>query len=279
MAGEAELTVISLGGGVQSSVIALMAAEGLLKPMPDFAVFADTGWEPKGVYQHMDWLAEQLPFPIQRVDNGNIREDILAGTNSTGQQFISIPAFIRSANGKTAIVKRQCTREYKLTPIEYGLRDLLGLGHGERVPEGVFVELWIGISRDEIIRMKPSRQNWIEHRWPLIDDVVYTRSDCKRWFDEKYPGRILPRSACIGCPYHTDAEWGNIKNNDPESWADAVFVDEALRSMASAERFGGRKMYLHSSMQPLREVKFKSASPKETTLSLFGNECEGLCGV
>lgn len=54
MNGLAELTVISLGGGVQSSVMALMAAEGLIKPMPDFAIFADTGWEPAGVYRHLD---------------------------------------------------------------------------------------------------------------------------------------------------------------------------------------------------------------------------------
>lgn len=67
MYGEAELTVISLGGGVQSSVMALMAAEGAIKPMPDFAVFADTGWEPAGVYRHLHWLETKLPFPVRRV--------------------------------------------------------------------------------------------------------------------------------------------------------------------------------------------------------------------
>ena len=69
---------------MQSSVMALMAADGLIKPMPDYAVFADTGWEPQAVYKHLDWLESELPFPIRRVSNGNIRDDILAGTNSTG---------------------------------------------------------------------------------------------------------------------------------------------------------------------------------------------------
>ena len=269
MSGEAELTIISLGGGVQSSVMALMAAEGLIKPMPDFAIFADTGWEPQGVYQHLDWLEGQIPFPIQRVSNGNIRDDILAGTNSTGQQFTSIPAFVNSPSGKRSIVKRQCTREYKLTPIETELRDLLGMGYRQAVPKGVFVELWIGISRDEIIRMKPSRLPWVRHYWPLID-LGMTRSDCKIWFEERFPGRTLPRSACIGCPYHTDSEWEEMQNLDPKSWADAVFVDAALRSTARAERFGG-EMYLH-----LSEIKFY---PSERQISLFGDECEGLCGV
>ena len=275
MYGEPELTAISLGGGVQSSVMALMAAEGLIKPMPDFAVFADTGWEPDGVYRHLDWLEGQLPFPVRRVQQGNIREDILAGTNSTGQAFSSIPAFIRATSGKRGLAKRQCTREYKLTPIETELRDLLGLGYRQAVPKDVLVELWIGISRDEIIRMKPSRQEWIKNYWPLIELLGMTRSDCKTWFAERYPGQPLPRSACIGCPYHTDAEWADMRRNDPKSWADAVLVDAALRSPGRAENFGG-EMYLHGSMVPLSEAKLRVASRQGR---LFGNECEGMCGV
>lgn len=275
MTGEAELTVISLGGGVQSSVMALMAAQGRIKPMPDFAVFADTGWEPAGVYRHIDWLETQLPFPVRRVSQGNIRDDLLAGTNSTGQQFNSIPAFVRSNDGKAAIAKRQCTREYKLAPIETELRILMGLGYREVVPKGMFVELWIGISRDEIIRMKPSRERWIQHYWPLIDQSM-TRADCKEWFAEHYPGRVLPRSACIGCPYHTDGEWAEMKLSDRESWADAVFVDAALRSSERAQRFGG-EMYLHKSMIPLGEIK---SFPDSRQYPLaFGDECEGMCGV
>jgi len=46
------ITVISLGGGVQSSVMALMADEGAFGPMPG-AIFADTRWEPPSVYEHL----------------------------------------------------------------------------------------------------------------------------------------------------------------------------------------------------------------------------------
>ena len=274
MAGEPELTVLSLGGGVQSSVTALMASEGLIRPMPDFAVFADTGWEPEGVYQHLDWLEGQLPFPVRRVQAGDIREDILRGTNSTGQQFSSIPVYVRSRDGKKAIARRQCTREYKLAPIEAELRDLLGLGYREPIEKGLFVELWIGISSDEIIRMKSSRQSWIENRWPLIEQRL-SRSDCKAWFDERFPGNVLPRSACIGCPYHTDAEWAAMQHSDPVSWADAVHVDHVLRTNERAERFGG-EMYLHNSMVPLGEIEF---APEPLQDAAFGEECEGLCGV
>ena len=36
------LTVLSLGGGVQSSVMALVASEGAFDRLPDCAIFADT---------------------------------------------------------------------------------------------------------------------------------------------------------------------------------------------------------------------------------------------
>ena len=39
------LRILSLGAGVQSTTLALMAAHGEVEA-PDCAIFADTGWEP-----------------------------------------------------------------------------------------------------------------------------------------------------------------------------------------------------------------------------------------
>jgi 3'-phosphoadenosine 5'-phosphosulfate sulfotransferase (PAPS reductase)/FAD synthetase len=50
------LTVISLGAGVQSSTMAIMAAKGDLPPV-DVAIFADTGNEPKAVYTYLNYLS------------------------------------------------------------------------------------------------------------------------------------------------------------------------------------------------------------------------------
>jgi 3'-phosphoadenosine 5'-phosphosulfate sulfotransferase (PAPS reductase)/FAD synthetase len=52
---EKKLVIISLGAGVQSSTMALMAAKGEL-PRPDCAIFADTGYEPKSIYLYLDYL-------------------------------------------------------------------------------------------------------------------------------------------------------------------------------------------------------------------------------
>ena len=60
MRAEPSLTVISLGGGVQSSVMALMASQGAFDRVPDCAIFADTRWEPPSVYEHVEWLGDRL---------------------------------------------------------------------------------------------------------------------------------------------------------------------------------------------------------------------------
>ena len=84
---EPSLTVISLGGGVQSSVTALMASKGAFDRIPDCAIFADTRWEPPSIYEHLEWLAGQLRFPLYAVDNGrSLREDVKALTNHSGSR-------------------------------------------------------------------------------------------------------------------------------------------------------------------------------------------------
>ena len=69
------LTVLSLGGGVQSSVMALMAGKGAFDRLPHCAIFADTRWKPPSVYEHVEWLKDQLSFPLHVVDNGRSRQE------------------------------------------------------------------------------------------------------------------------------------------------------------------------------------------------------------
>ncbi|MDD3836681.1 MAG: hypothetical protein PHG43_02460, partial [Phenylobacterium sp.] len=73
------LRVLSLGAGVQSTTLALMAAHGEVGPMPDCAIFADTGWEPRAVREHLAWLMSPnvLPFPVHVVSAGDIHADLL----------------------------------------------------------------------------------------------------------------------------------------------------------------------------------------------------------
>ena len=259
------LNIISLGAGVQSSTMALMAKHGEITPMPDAGIFADTLWEPKAVYEWLDWLEQQLPFPVYRVTAGNLRADTLNRSNTSGKRFAAIPWFMKMPNGEQAMGRRQCTNEYKLRPIQRKIVELLG-GH----PKAGCM-LWIGISTDEAARMKPSRVQYIQNRWPLIEKG-FARNDCLWWMKSKgYPEP--PRSACIGCPFHNDREWRAIKG-DPEAWTDAVEVDAAIRHQPG---FRGEQ-FAHRSMVRLPQVDF-STDEERGQGNLFINECEGMCGV
>ena len=114
------LTVISLGGGVQSSVMALMANEGAFDRLPDCAIFADTRWEPPSIYEHLTWLKDRLSFPLYVVDNGrSLREDVKALTNHSGSRnYVDIPVYLKGRGGEgDGIGRRQCTDNYKIRPI------------------------------------------------------------------------------------------------------------------------------------------------------------------
>ena len=149
------LHVISLGAGVQSSVMLLMAATGELEPFPAAAIFADTQWEPRRVYGHLAWLESEVvrltdgKLPIYRVTAGDIRSGVL----SAKRRFTPMPLFTASGG----MGRRQCTRQYKIAPIKKKMREILGVAPRHRVPKSQTVTQWMGITVDEVTRMKPSR--------------------------------------------------------------------------------------------------------------------------
>jgi hypothetical protein len=259
---------LSLGAGVQSSTLALMIAHGELESV-DAAIFADTGWEPKKVYEWLGWLEKQLPFPVYRVQKGNIRDDTMA--KKKGIRVAAIPWHILNPDGVRALGRRQCTAEYKIQPLTRKTRELLGLARRQRAGGGHLCEMFIGISTDEALRMKPSRETWKIHRWPLIEKGM-SRHDCLAWMERKgYP--LPPKSSCIGCPFHNDHEWRLIKA-DSEAWADALEVDAAIRNQPGMRG----QQFMHRSCVPLDEVDLSTAED-HGQVDMFNNECEGMCGV
>ena len=276
------MIILSLGAGVQSSAVLLMSIRGLL-PKIDHAIFADTGWEPPDVYKHLAWLEKQAKgiIPIHRVSNGSIRDGALVqltGDKSGGKRWGSMPFHTINKDGTRGIVRRQCTSEYKIIPVEKFIRhEILGLSRGQRVSKDVKVNQWFGISADEPQRMRMAPDKWRRFCYPLIGlpdqflEKPWRRWDCVNWLEENYPDRVVPRSSCIGCPFHSDEEWKRLKENFPESFADAVQIDKRTRNLQGMNA----KTFLHHSCKPLDQVEFSDSKQ----IDLFGNECEGMCGV
>lgn len=270
-----EYHVLNLGAGVQSTTLYLMAC--LKDPyVPiSLAVFADTQEEPEAVYRHLEWL-ESLGGPkIHRVTTGKLGDDLLSGRNSTGQRFASIPAFTLRPDGTEGRTRRQCSREYKTEPVERFIRrELLGLKPKQRIPKSVRVYRYFGFSFDEQGRAERMKDQVPHCRFPLIERMM-RRADCLRWMDRlwKIPHEV-PRSACVFCPYHSNAEWRRIRDT-PADWQRAVEIDESLRINGNIVNRGlDWPLFVHRSCRPLAEARIDTEQG-----SLFDEECEGACGI
>jgi len=278
--------VLNLGAGVQSSCLALMAAKGEITPMPDFAVFADTQAEPQSVYDWLDWLEKQLPFPVYRVTKGNLTDESLevkirksdGPRSKAGDETIRrlIPLFGIMPNGdRTAAIGRKCTSDYKVAPIVKEIRSRCEIKRGE---SEVQVTQWIGISFDEMQRMRGAAHQWTQHRWPLVENRM-RRHDCLEWMRQNgYPEP--PRSACYYCPFHSDAEWRRLRDEDPDYFERAIQFDKDIRVKYKAhDPTMLMEVYLHNSCKPLGEIDFDSDEQKGQQVWDFQAECEGMCGV
>ena len=271
------IRILSLGAGVQSSALLLLAIEGQIEPI-EHCIFADTGWEPNAVYQHVEYL---IPFMkkaniqfhrvscVRPESTGNIKEDMLR----EDKPYLSIPFFIKNDEGKSTISRRQCTQEYKISPVLRKTREIMGLKYKQRYAKkyGIATNL-MGISTDEIQRMRTHKKPYIFNSYPLID-LGMSRQDCLDWINER--GYKKPsRSACIGCPYHSNAEWLALKENSFEEFMDVVDFE---REINKVENSYGKKLFLHKDLIPLDEVDFKRGGKSQ--LNLFDMECQGMCGV
>ena len=271
--------VLNLGAGVQSSCLALMAAKGEITPMPDFAVFADTQAEPQSVYKWLDWLEQQLPFPVYRVTKGNLTEDSLkVHIAKEGHERVQrlIPAFGVLEDGtKTAAIGRSCTADYKIKAIIGKIRNECGILRGQKI---ITVTQWIGISWDELQRAKSASHAFTQHRFPLIEKRM-RRHDCMEWMlQHGYPEP--PRSACVYCPFHSDTEWRRLRDEEPQEFQKAIEFDKQLRQAhKNHNKRLKMEVYLHNSCKPLDEIDFDSDEQKGQMVWDFQAECEGMCGL
>ncbi|MBF6328753.1 hypothetical protein [Nocardia transvalensis] len=298
---DARLQLLSLGAGVQSTTLALMACRGEVLPNGDSmrvdgAIFADTGWEPRRVYEHLDRLAAELAragIPLYRVSKGNLRADTL----DPNARFVSIPYYTLAPEGtmvrdeitehdnhghpvivgysdprpatraeREGMGRRQCTYEYKLKPINRAVRMLLGATPpGYRtVPRGRVAEQWIGFSTDEVHRVNDRPENrYTRKRYPLLE-LGMSRKDCERWLRAAGWGAVA-KSACIGCPYHGNRQWREMRDHYPDEWADVVDFDRRIRkggTRTGAAQLDG-EAFLHRARVPLELAPIDHVTRRE----------------
>ena len=271
--------VDSLGAGVQSTAMYLLACDGLRREQPELAVFADTGGEPAYVYEHLSRLEEYGKTnggpPIVRVSAGVLHEDMFV------KRSVSPPLWIKKTDGSLGFGGRWCTDKYKTRPIQTFLRSWAPVPRGATEP---IVRLCLGISTDEATRQKTSKEKWMIYSHPLlserdeIEGLDWSRADCLKYLRER-GFESTPKSACGYCGYHSDALWAEVKQLDPAAFALACALDERARKGTRGDDEGEKEYFLHRSLIPLRNVTLPEyvpgASEDSVGCSPFGCSRDG----
>lgn len=281
MSNEKQWNVLSLGAGVQSSTMALMASKGqLLDIKVDFAIFSDTQDESRKVYDWLDWLEKQLSFPVYRVTKGKLSADALKVRNKQADNapYIKnlLPVYtISRTTGEPGFANtRQCTIEYKVLPILREIKERCDIKRGQK---HATVTSLIGISYDEMQRMKQSREKFVVNRWPLVE-LKMKRQDCVEWMElNGYPKP--PRSSCIFCPFHSNREWRRLQTEEPDEFQKALDFEKKFQEKKSIELDFNSDVFFHRSRKPLGKVDFRSDLEKGQQAFSFMDECEGMCGI
>jgi len=267
----------SYGGGVQSAAIAVLVVQGKL-PRPARIVMADTGREATLTWSYLrncvQPLLAEIGLEVEVASHDLALVDLHAKSGDGRPLF---PVFT-DTGGR---LPNLCSVEWKRRVVGRWLR---AQGYGPKRP----VVQWLGISKDEVHRAKPSDLLWASLDFPLLD-LNLSRADCVRLV-EKAGLPTPPRSSCWMCPFRSDVEWTALKNRGDGDWQKAVKMDEHIRGDGTGgapdpdckrcegtgrldecdprgpagnfthERCScvvGGLLYLHRSAKPLADVEFR----------------------
>lgn len=229
--------VLSLGGGVQSTAIAILIAQGRL-PKPDLVVIVDTSRERESTWRYLGEYTEPLfrsmDIPFARIRTRDYLLDRPDEVPIVECGRVLIPAFIQHPGGAKGKMRGYCSGRWKERVFKRYLRSL-GMN---------LVEVWIGISQDESRRRRESGLAWYRHRYPLLA-LNLSRNDCHGIIREyKWPQPL--KSSCWMCPHMRAPEWVEMQRNYPADFEAACRLDEHMRTI-------NPRAYLTVKCRPLRD--------------------------
>jgi hypothetical protein len=212
-------TVISYGGGIQSTALVVLAMR--------------ERW-PIDEIVHVDLLDAESPATREYValfrewlrrDHGRditIIERDLYGDMLARPGFTPVPW---RGKYERFMLSRQCTRQYKVAPLQRYLYDKYDGRIG----------LMLGISVDEYHRMRDSSAARIEHVYPLVDRRL-TRWQCREIIERA--GLAVPwKSSCWFCPFRSVvSQWALVQR-----YPDLAGMACVLEDRINAERRGRGK--------------------------------------
>jgi hypothetical protein len=244
------MITLSFGGGVQSAAIVVLIAQGRL-PRPDQIVMADTGREARETWDYLEAhivpLLAPLGLMVQVIPHDYATVDLYAGNGD-----VLIPAYTNGGKLPTF-----CSDKWKKLPVRRWLK-------AQGVTE---TTMWLGMSLDEIERMRISDVKWITNHYPLVYDVRLRRHECAKLVED-YGLPTPPKSSCWMCPHRRNDQWRRLRAAYPQDWQQAVALDRQITA--------SHGVYLHESRQPLEEANIEA---EVAEASLFDLCASGYCMV
>jgi hypothetical protein len=260
-----QLRSISYGGGVQSTALLVLAAQGRI----DFPLFlmANVGddSENPATLRYVENYARPYAAEhgielavLDRIKRDGTVETLMGRLTRGGSRSLPIP--VRMSNGAPG--QRSCTADFKIKVIG---KELKRRGASPDNP----ATIGIGISVDEIHRANNRRVEPHEVvTYPLLD-LGLRRTDCARIIrDAGLP--VPPKSSCFFCPFHRPETWHDMRRNEPELFERACQLEEHLNRVR--DELGKDHVYLTRYNKPLRE-----AIPDGVDLLPMFDEADGLC--
>ncbi|MCY0940114.1 phosphoadenosine phosphosulfate reductase [Streptomyces antarcticus] len=241
------MKVISFGGGVQSTALLVLAAQGRI----DYSTFlfanvGDDSEHPATLAYIRDVAAPYAAragielHQLRRTRRDGTTETLMERLNRRDTRSIPIP--VRMANGAPG--RRSCTADFKIKVVGRWLRE-----HGATANEPAVVG--IGISVDEIHRANRRRSEPHEQvEYPLLD-LRLRRDDCERII-ETAGLPVPPKSSCFFCPFRTVDAWRQQRREDPDLFARSIEVEQTVNRLRAA--LGRDPVYLTRYGRPLAEA-------------------------
>jgi len=199
--------ILSFGAGKDSTAILILHL--FVEDLDiDHVVFADTGAESKGTYQHIEFIKDlcadaDLPFHHIARDGENIIE------------WCERLGIVPVMPGGSHI----CSKKFK--------GDVIQKWAAEKFNEPV--AYLIGIEANETRRAKrftPPKGDENIYEYPLIERG-FDRDDCDRLL--KTYGLDVPKSSCVFCPFMSPEEIKTIRN-DPDAWQVVRRIEHAFET-------------------------------------------------
>jgi hypothetical protein len=272
------LAVVSYGGGVQSTALLVLAAQGRIGPYDAF-LFSNVGddSEHPATLRYVREVA--MPFAAEHgVTLHELRKTFQRGPRAgqvdtlwtrlmrKGSRSLPIPVRMPETGAPGT---RSCTADYKIGVTGRWMKE-----HGATLENPCRVAL--GISTDEIQRAKPGIDPVDPYQfreYPLLE-LGLSRLDCVNVI-ARAGLEVPPKSSCFFCPFTRPSRFQTMRHQEPDLFAKCVELERTLNERRVT--LGRDPVYLTRFGRPLDEV----TSPDEQLsfdLPSDGADCEsGWC--